>query len=741
VKQSSGSDNLARSADAGLRFAWQARLPIVLQTEAAECALACLAMLGGYYGAPTEISTLRRQLSVSLKGVNLKDLVAMAQRIGFASRPVRLELEELRALRLPCVLHWDLNHFVVLARVGTNAVVIHDPAVGIRRLPLAVVSRHFTGVAVEMTPLSGFEPVQQQPRVRMRSVLGRIGGLRGALLQLFVLALAIEVFAVVSPFFMQWVVDHALVTADDDLLLVLALGFGLLMLLRTAVMAMRGWIVLALGATLKVQGRANLFSHLINLPAAYFEARHLGDVMSRFGSQEVILQALTTDVIESVLDGLLAALTLVIMFVFAPPLAALVLAGALLYGLLRWAAYAPLRHASAEAIVWAARRDSHFLETMRGIKAIKLFNGQEGRRAHWLNLLVETVNRQLTAQKLRLGFRVANALLTGSLMILVVWLGAMRVLENTMSVGMLLAFIAYKDQFLGRVSNLIDRAVDLTMLKLHAERLADIALSAPEPCAAGDLDDDPADAKADAAPLSVEVRALRFRYGDHEPWVLDGTSFRIEAGETVAIVGASGRGKTTLLKILASLLEPVDGEVLVDGRPLARFGVERWRAHIGVVMQDDQLFAGSIADNICFFADRPDQRRIEACARQAALHDEIEAMAMGYRTLIGDMGTVLSGGQKQRTLIARALYRNPCVLLLDEATSHLDVDNERLVSAAIRATRVTRIIVAHRPETIRSADRVIDLEQQARAPHARADEAPAAVPTSIEQARASRASA
>jgi ATP-binding cassette subfamily B protein RaxB len=486
---------------------------------------------------------------------------------------------------------------------------------------------------------------------------------------------------------------------------VLALGFGLLLLLRTTVSALRGWMLIVLGASLKVQGPSNLISHLINLPTPFFEARHLGDIMSRFASQETILQAITTDVVETVLDGLLAVVTLVVMFVFAPVLAVVVVVGAVFYALLRWASYAPLRHASSEAIVWGARRDSHLLETLRGIKTIKLFNGQEGRRAHWMNLLVETVNREVTTQKLRLVFRTANALLVGALAILVVWIGAGRILENQMSIGMLLAFIAYKDQFLSRISSLIDRAVDLTMLRLHAERLADIALTRPEPRGQGGPGDAP------ARPVSIDVRHLRVRYSDTDPWVLDGVSFRVEAGETVAIVGASGCGKTTLLKILASLLPPSEGELLIDGRPLAHLGADRWRPMIGVVMQDDQLFAGSVADNICFFADQPDMQLIEDSARLAALHEEIVAMPMGYHTLIGDMGTVLSGGQKQRLLIARALYRRPGVLLLDEATSHLDLVNEKLVSSAIRSTRLTRIIVAHRPETIRSADRVINLDE------------------------------
>lgn len=497
--------------------------------------------------------------------------------------------------------------------------------------------------------------------------------------------------------------DHALVTADRDLLLTLVIGFSLLLFIQVSVQGMRGWMLMVLGASLKVQGRANLFSHLINLPAAYYETRYMGDIMSRFGSQETILQAITTELVEAVLDGLMASITLIIMFVYAPALAAVVVAGALLYGLLRWVSYTPLRRASMEAIVWAARRDSHFLETLRGIKTIKLMNGQDGRRAHWLNLLVETMNRQLTTQKLSLLFRTANSLLLGVLVILIVWLGARRVLENTFSVGMLLAFIAYKDQFLRRVSDLINRAVDLHMLRLHAERLADIALTAPEPR------EQSLERDTRRLPAAIEVRNLRYRYSENDHWVLDGVDFRIEPCESVAIVGVSGCGKTTLLKVLASLLQPTQGEILIDGEPLAHIGMSRYRSMIGVVMQEDQLFAGSIADNISFFSESPDPERVQECARLAAIHDDIVAMPMGYSTLIGDMGTVLSGGQKQRVLIARALYKKPGILLLDEATSHLDVGREKEVNAAIRNTRMTRIIVAHRPETIRSADRIIAL--------------------------------
>jgi len=692
-----------------LQLGFTRRVPMVLQTEEAECGLACLAMVAGYHGQPTDIATLRRSHGLSLKGATLKEIVRIADQLGFASRPLRLELSELQLLKTPCLLHWDLNHFVVLKSVGRGALVIHDPAVGVRRFTLEQASPHFTGVALELTPTGGFETTARPQRVRFRSLIGRLVGIKRALGQLLLLALALELFAMASPLFLGLVIDHALVSADRELLLTLVIAFGFLLLLQVALSAMRGWMIIALGASLTVQARTNLFSHLLRLPTAFFEARHMGDVMSRFGSQDRILSAITTELVVAVLDGLMAMVTLVIMITLAPGLTVLVLAFTALYAGLRWALYVPLRRASVEAIVWDARQDTHFLESLRGIKAIKLFNAQEDRRAHWMNLLVETINREITTDKLKLLFRLANRLLLGTLALLVVYGGASSVIAGGLSVGMLVAFMAYQSRFVSRVSGLIDTVVDLIMLRLHAERLADIALTEPERSGSGLLDPAGADQRP-TRPLGIDVKQLAFRYSGNDPWVLDGVDFTVTPGECVAIAGASGCGKTTLLKILAGLLQPTTGKLLVDGVPIDRMGLDLFRSRIGVVMQDDQLFAGSIADNICFFASRPERERIEQAARDAAIHDDIMTMPMGYGTLIGDMGTVLSGGQKQRVLIARALYRRPGLLLLDEATSHLDVEREAQVNAAIAGTAVTRLVIAHRPETIRACDRVIVLK-------------------------------
>ncbi len=687
---------------AALRFGFGRALPVFLQTEAAECGLASLGMIACFHGHRTDLAGLRRRFTVSLKGATLAYLMQAAGRLHLAPRPLRLELGELPQLRTPCILHWDMNHFVVLRQADARGAVIHDPAGGAKRLSMAELSRHFTGIALELTPTTEFRLVDERRRIRLRDLMGPVVGLKRSLVQVFTLALCLQAVAIVSPFYMQWAVDGAVVSSDRDLLTVLGLGFLLLALMQVAISVLRSAVVLYLSTTLNLQWLANVFSHLLRLPVSWFEKRHLGDVVSRFGAVSTIQRTLTSSFVEALIDGVMAFATLAMMLVYSATLALVAVAAVGIYALLRWAFYEPLRRATEEHIVHSAKQQSHFLETVRGVQSIKLFGRQEERRSRWLNLVVDALNQDVATQRLGLGFRASNGLVLGVERIAIVWIGALLVLDNAFSVGMLFAFMAYKEQFSARVSGLVDKLIDLRMLNLQGERLADIVLSAPE-------DESPLQAAEDVEP-SLEVRGLSYRYSDTEPFVLLNCSFSVQPGESVALVGPSGGGKTTLLKLMLGLLPPTDGKVLAGGVDIQKLGIDRYRKLVGTVMQDDQLFAGSIGDNISFFDALADHEAVERVARLAAVHDDIAAMPMGYNTLIGDMGAALSGGQKQRILLARALYKQPRILFLDEATSALDVQRERAVNESVRSLNLTRILIAHRPETIASADRVIVLQ-------------------------------
>jgi ATP-binding cassette subfamily B protein RaxB len=682
------------------------RIKSFLQSEASECGLACLAMISAAHGLHLELSELRQRFSTNLRGVDLPQLIQCAADLGYSARPLRLELQEIVDLQTPCILHWDMNHFVVLKKVGAKAIVILDPALGERRLSLAEASRHFTGVAVELTPNTQFRPAAPAPRLSLASLTGKITGLKRSLIQILGVAIALELFALLAPLLNQMIVDDALSSGDFELLNVLVIGFGLLLLTQTLIGLARSWMVLLLGQTLSLQWRGNLFAHLVKLPLGFFEKRHLGDISSRFGSVGAIQQTLTNSVIEAVLDGLMAVATLSMMLIYAPGLSAVVVTSVLLYGLLRWAAYGSLRETSGERLILAAKENTHFLETLRAMTPLKLFGREQERRARWQNQIVEVQNRDVSIGKLGLGISSAQGLIFGIENLLVMWLGARLIMGGQasggagMTVGMLFAFISYKSQFSSRVAKLIDHVINFKMLDMHCARLADIALEPPE------VDTAPPSDLAHLRPV-IELRNVSFRYGHGEPWVLKNASLKIEAGEHMAVTGPSGAGKTTLLKIALGLMPPTAGEVLYGGIAIKHLGLANYRRQIGTVMQEDALLSGSLADNISFFDVQPDQARVEACATQAQLHGDIVRMPMGYQTLVGDLGSGLSGGQKQRLLLARALYKQPRVLALDEATSHLDLHNERAVTAALSHLRLTRLIIAHRPETIAGAQRVV----------------------------------
>ena len=684
-----------------LILAARRRLPIVRQTEAAECGLACLAMIASYHGYRIDLNTLRRRHPVSLKGVTLRGLMQVASQLDLAGRPLRFELEHLAQLQLPAILHWDMNHFVVLGAASMRGVVIHDPGSGIRSMSLNEASKHLTGIALELSPTAGFTPKNEAARLPFAIFWSELAGSTPALLQILVLSLILEFFIICSPFYLQLTVDDVIARGDVDLLPVLALGFGLLTAIKVAAGAIRSLVILAMQNLLHFQIGARLFHHLVRLPLAFFEKRHIGDILSRFTSIEPIRNLMAEGMIAATVDGMMALATLVMICVYSVQLASVVLIAFLAYAAVRLGLYRMFRLRSEAAIETKALENSMFVETVRAVQSLKLFNRETEREGQWLNRYADTVSANVRLGRARVVFTTLNEAIFGIENIVTVYLAARLALANDVTVGMVFAFMSYKQQFTDKAVLLVEKALEFRILDLHLQRLADIALSPPEPGHDRSL--------GYARPIRgrIELRNLFFRYAETEPFVLADISFTVEPGSFVTIMGPSGGGKTTLVKIMLGLLQPTSGEVLIDGVPLATVGARAYREQIAAVMQDDQLLSGSIADNICFFDPSFDEHWMIHCAQLAAVHDEIMLMPMTYNSLVGDMGSSLSGGQKQRVLLARALYRRPRMLFLDEGTAHLDVDNERHIHQSLKHLEMTRISVAHRPDISAGADRIL----------------------------------
>jgi ATP-binding cassette subfamily B protein RaxB len=677
-------------------------LPVILQTQAGECGLACLAMVASHFGLRTDLATLRGRFSISINGASLGILSDYADRLKLSTRGVRLELEELRDLKCPSILHFSMNHFVVLRSATDKEIVIHDPAVGVRKLGYEEVSKEFTGGALELAPTTDFRPADERRKISLKALIGKLDGWWQSLGLVFAIALGLETLGLAAPRLNQYMIDDVLMSEDRSLRDLLTLGLILLVLAQSALSQMRGITIMYLTTHLNVQWVSDVFGRLVRLPMNWFEKRQLGDVLSRFGSVGPIQDLLTTRAITAVLDGLMAILSLCMMILYSALLAAVVVATVALYALVRAVSYRPLREANLEGMALAAREQTCLMETLRAMGPIKMFGRELDRRARWLAMKVDTVNRNVRSQVLVLWFANINTTIAALSAALVMWLGAGLVMDGAFTVGMLFALVTYSGMFSARMTGLINVFIDYKMLSLHCERLADIALEPVE---------DDVEHAHDVEQLvpKLELVNVSYRYSDSEPWVLRNISLTIDPAESVAIAGPSGCGKTTLVKLIMGSLKPTFGEIRYGGVPIEQLGVRSYRKALAVVMQDDMLLAGSLKDNICFNDEHPDMERIEQCAQLAQVHDDIKRMRMGYQTLIADMGSSLSGGQKQRVLLARALYKGPKVLVMDEATSALDVGLERAVNAAIGALDISRIIVAHRPETIASARRVIGL--------------------------------
>ncbi|HDQ1183769.1 TPA: peptidase domain-containing ABC transporter [Escherichia coli] len=686
-----------------LDMRWRRRVPVIHQTETAECGLACLAMICGHFGKNIDLISLRRKFNLSARGANLAGINGIAEQLGMVTRALSLELDELGALKMPCILHWDFSHFVVLVSVKRNRYVLHDPARGRRYLGREEMSRYFTGIALEVWPGSEFQAETQQTRISLRSLINSIYGIKRTLPKIFCLSVVIEAINLVMPVGTQLVMDHAIPAGDRGLLTLISAGLMFFILLRAAVSMLRAWSSLVMSTLINVQWQSGLFDHLLRLPLAFFERRKLGDIQSRFDSLDTLRATFTTSVIGLIMDSIMVVGVFVMMLLYGGYLTWIVLCFTTIYIFIRLVTYGNYRQISEECLVREARAASYFMETLYGIATVKI-QGMVGiRGAYWLNMKIDAINSGIKLTRMDLLFGGINTFVTACDQVVILWLGAGLVIDNQMTIGMFVAFSSFRGQFSERVTSLTSFLLQLKIMSLHNERIADIALHEKEE------KKHEIEIVAHMGPISLETNDLSYRYDSQSAPIFSALSLSVAPGESVAITGASGAGKTTLMKVLCGLFEPDSGRVLINGIDIRQMGINNYHRMIACVMQDDRLFSGSIRENICGFAEEMDEEWMVECARASHIHDVIMNMPMGYETLIGELGEGLSGGQKQRIFIARALYRKPGILFMDEATSALDSESEHFVNVAIKNMNITRVIIAHRETTLKTVDRVISI--------------------------------
>jgi ATP-binding cassette, subfamily B, bacterial CvaB/MchF/RaxB len=686
------------------------RIEPIYQVEAAECGFACLAMVLSKYGTETNMRAFRSRYRVSLHGADLHTLSEVAHDFGLVTRALRVELSALPKLHLPCIIHWNFNHFVVLESVGRSIAVV-DPALGRQTYRREEFSQHFTGVVLELVPGANYCNGTLTQRLRLRDILHGLIGWRSSLVHVLVLSTVLQCISLISPQFLQQGIDQIAANKDIHFLMPLVLGFGFVYILRIALSTLQKLLVLHLGTQISYQSQRNLFHHLLTLPIRYFEARSVGDIVSRFESFEPINDMVTGDAISTLLNGGTAAITAVLLFAYSPLLASIVL-GVLGLTILVKVCFLPAqRRLTTNSIVAGAKEDTVFMETIRGMQSIKALAGEQLRFQSWDAVYTNAVNAGLRSKQLE----IMAAIPTNAVDLLdnigIPAIGFYLIIQGEFTIGMLYAFLVYKDSFYHAAESLIDVIAKFWLNRLHLERLGDIALEVPEIMRNSELNeisDIPA-TLIDRVEL-LELRDVSFRYADHEPNLFTAINLTLHTNENVVLIGPSGAGKTTLVKILSSLEQPNEGTVYLNGSALQMNQIPAYRRRIGMVLQSDRLFAGSVASNIAFFAEQIDRDKVITIAQLCVIHDEIMAMPMGYETLVGDMGSALSSGQQQRILLARSLYRDPDYLFFDEGTANIDPANEWRILQNLRTAGFGIFCVAHHPACLELADRILELK-------------------------------
>lgn len=673
---------------------------IVYQSGAAECGLACIAMIAARHGRRITLPQLRVRFPPSPRGTNAQRLKAIAEQIGLGSQCVTIELSALTSANLPCILHWNERHFVVLAKKNGGLLTIHDPAVGAFSIDIEEASKHFSGSAILLQPMPATSLDESTPPPNIFQMVRAVPNAMKALGTILSLSTLLQVFALISPLLLQITIDKVVPAGDLSLLAILIAAFSALLIIQMATAVLRSLLTLSVARRINTSWLTETFSHLSSLPLKFFEVRHMGDVISRMHSVLALQRTVTASAIDGTIDAVMAVIVLAMMLTYSVKLSLISVSAVALYFLARAAMHNRIKTATENHLNASAKQQSYLLESVRGMQAIKMAAIEDYRSSRYADLVRLTASKEAALSKFNVAIGASSQSIFGIERIIVVCAAAVLIIDASITIGMLVAYLAYKEQFSQRINNFVDKFLELKMTALHLERLHDIRGTAPE---SGIGDGTPGSVLS----FSLEAINLGFRYDPDGPWMFRGLNFSIFDGDWAAIVGESGAGKTTLLKILAGLLEPTEGRIMLNGMDISKLNRQSYRRLIGAVMQDDHLFAGSVADNIALGEETRDSKMIKAAAKAACIHEDIELMPMKYQTPIGDMGSTLSGGQRQRLTIARALYKRPKCLILDEATSHLDARLENQILSSLSGIKVTKISVSHRGDFEKHATRII----------------------------------
>ena len=679
-------------------------LPVIHQTEAAECGLACVAMISGYYGYQIDLSSLRRSHPVSAGGATLEKILNLASDLGLSARPLKLELSEIKELQLPAILHWNLNHFVVLNKIKGNKCIIHDPASGERVYSINELSNHFTGIAAEFSPNKDFKKTDLREINKIWDLFSVTPGFYKSVSMVLVLSLMVQLAALAIPFYLLLTIDLGLSRRDPDWLLILAFAFLMIHLSKAIVVLMRGYAVMYFTNQIGAQMVFNVFQHFIRLPIDFFNRRNMSDLVSRFGSVDTIRTIITQDLLGSIVDGIFSIITLIFLFIISPTLFFITITALAAFVGFRYALRPFQKERKIRAQTARSSYNNKVMSDLSAIRLTKMYCNEREVSSNFQNEYSKVINSEANQEKMKIVVEFGQAVIFGIDQVATMYIGSTMVTNLELSVGQFMTYIFLKMALWATMTSFWGKFVEMYQIKFHLQRIADITFHQPE------FEKLPVSPFKTRIKGGIEARDIGYTYAGFNNKVIDKFNLSVACGDIVALQGRSGSGKTTLLKALAGLIPVDEGRILVDGVDVNALGLREYRSDVAAIFHSDKLLQGSLEYNISLSRERVDKERLEFAAKLAKIDEVIDGLPMKYNTQAGDMSTLLSAGQVQRLLIARAIYKQPRILLLDEAMSNLGNEMAAEILRDITGLKITVILTTHNPEILKIADRVVNIE-------------------------------
>ncbi|MBD2729938.1 peptidase domain-containing ABC transporter [Nostoc sp. FACHB-892] len=684
------------------------RYPFFEQQSASDCGAACLVMVGLYWGKRFSVNRLRDIANVDRDGSSLRGLAAAAESIGFSTRPVKASLDKLAQQSLPAIVHWEGKHYIVVYEVKGDRVIVGDPAIGQRTLSHTEFKAGWTGYTLLLQPTALLRETKETNTPFWQFFeLTKPHWL--VLLEVFIASILIQIFGLITPLFTQLLLDRVVVQRSDLTLTAVGIGLVIFSLFRVAITGLRQYLLDHTANRVDLALIVGFISHTFRLPLNYFESRYVGDIISRVQENRKIQRFLTGEALSIFLDLLTVFVYVGLMFWYSWKMALLTLVIVPPFVLLALIATPFLQRVSREIFGAHNEETGYLIQSLTGIRTIKSMAVEQTVRWHWEELFGKSVKKTFSGQVIGNTLQIFSSGIEAVITAVLLWFGAWQVIQNELTIGQLIAF----NMLLGNVINPFQRLIllwnDLQEVLIAVERINDVIDAEPE-------EDLQHQSHQSLPPIRGYIRfdKVTFRYHpESDKNTLENISFEVQPGQTIALVGRSGSGKTTISKLILGLYPPTEGKILIDGYDITALSLRSLRQQIGVVDQDTFLFGSTIRENISLGHPEASLEEIIEAATQAGAHQFIKELPMGYETQIGEGGGTLSGGQRQRLAIARALVGNPRLLILDEATSSLDAESERIIQTNLNTILQDRttVVIAHRLSTVRNADRILVLDK------------------------------